>query len=44
MALSGLQGLDSKQPSARALIDALAIVMEKSEVMRFDIVYNDIKE
>ena len=32
MALGGLQGLDSKQPDARALIESMAVLMEKSEV------------
>ena len=32
MSLNGLQGLDSKQPDARALINNLAILIEKSEV------------
>ena len=33
MALGGLQGLDSKNLQARSLIESLAILMEKSEVL-----------
>ena len=32
MTLSGLQGMDSKQPDVRALIGSLATLIEKSEV------------
>ena len=34
MALSGLQGVDARQPNGRALIEGVAVLMEKSEASR----------